>query len=74
MKVKSLTLFALLLLVTLTVTGCGLFFHRCGPRHCGTPCAMGAGENPCQQQMNCVKAEGNKPCCEKMKATETPAQ
>lgn len=74
MKTKSLTLLALLLLATLTVTGCGLFFHRCGPRHCKPDCASAAGEKPCSQQENCVKATEIKPCCEKMKAAETPAQ
>ena len=75
MKTKSLTLLALLLLATLTVTGCGLFFHHhCGPRHCKPDCASAAGEKPCPQQENCVKATENKPCCEKMKAAETPAQ
>ena len=73
MKAQNITLLALLLLGTLTVAGCGLFHHH-GHRRCGTPCEMSAGEKPCQQQENSVKAGGNKPCCEKMKAAETPAQ
>ena len=72
MKAKSITLLALLMLGTMTVAGCGLFHH--GPRRCGTPCGMAAGQMPCQQQENCIKAGCNKPCCVKMKATETPAQ
>jgi hypothetical protein len=72
MKAKSITLLALLMLGTMTVTGCGLFHH--GSRRCNTPCEMAAGEKPCQQKKNCVKADCNKPCCEKMKAAETPAQ
>jgi hypothetical protein len=72
MKTKSITLLALLLLGTLTLAGCGLFHH--GSRRCNTPCEMNAGQQPCLQQENCVKAGCNKPCCEKMKATETPAQ
>jgi len=73
MKVKRITLLALLLLGTLPVAGCGLFHHH-GHRRCGTPCEMAAGEKPCMQQENCVKAGCNKPCCEKLKAAETPAQ
>ena len=72
MKIKSINLLALLLLATLTLSGCGLFHH--GIRRCGTPCEMAAGQPPCQQQENCVKAGCNKPCCAKMKAAETPAQ
>jgi hypothetical protein len=72
MKTKSITLLALLLLGTLTLAGCGLFHH--GYRRCNTPCEMSAGQKPCQQQEACVKAGCNKPCCEKMQATETPAQ
>lgn len=71
MKAKSLTLLTLLLLGILTVAGCGLFHH--GPRRCNTPCEMSAGETPCSQQGNCVKAGCNKPCCVKMKAAEAPA-
>lgn len=71
MKIQKITLLALLLLATLTFAGCALFHH--GPRHCGTPCEMSAGQ-PCQQQENCLKAGCNKPCCEKMKATEPPAK
>jgi hypothetical protein len=72
MKIKSITLLALLLLGTLTLSGCGLFHH--GHRRCGTPCAMSAEQKPCQQQENCVKAECNKPCCAKMKTAEAPVQ
>lgn len=71
MKVKSITLLALLLLGTLTVTGCGLFHH--GPRRCNTPCEISAGQPPCPQQENCVKAGCNKPCCEKVKGAAPPA-
>lgn len=72
MKSKSITLLALLLFGTLTIAGCGFFHH--GHRRCGTPCEMSAGQKPCQQPEDCVKAGCNKPCCEKMKAAETPAQ
>jgi hypothetical protein len=74
MKVQSLTLLTLLLLATLTVAGCGPLFHHCGPHRCGTPCEMAAGQKPCPPQENCVKPAENKPCCDKMKAAETPAQ
>ena len=74
MKNKSLTLLALLLFGTLTLAGCGLFHHH-GHRRGGPPGEMAAGQQPCMQQENCVKAAGNKPCCGvKMPATETPAQ
>ena len=74
MKNKNITLLALLLLATLTVAGCGPLFHRCGPRHCKPGCESAAGQPPCPQSEHCVKATENKPCCEKMKAAETPAQ
>ena len=72
MKTKRLTLLALLLLATLTVAGCGPFFHHGGRCHCKPGCATAAGEKPCPQQENCVKATEVKPCCDKMKAAETP--
>ena len=56
MKNKNITLLALLLLGTLTVAGCGPLFHRCGPRHCKPACEMSAGQTPCQQPEDCVKA------------------
>lgn len=72
MKTNRITLLALLLFGTLTIAGCGFFHH--GHRRCGPPCEMSAGQKPCQQPADCVKAGCNKPCCEKMKAAETPAQ
>ena len=72
MKKQNITLLALLLFGTLTVAGCGFFHH--GHRRCGPPGEMSGGQTPCQQQENNIKAGCNKPCCEKMKATETPAQ
>lgn len=73
MKTQRITLIVLLLLSTMTLAGCGLF-HRCGPHRCGHPCEMATGQKPCPPQENCVKPAENKPCCDKMKAAETPAQ
>lgn len=72
MNPKRLTLIVVLLLSALLFSGCVLFHH--GPRHGNSPCAMSEGKKPCPQQENCVKAGCNKPCCEKMKAAQTPAQ
>jgi hypothetical protein len=72
MKAKGITLLALLLFGTLTLTGCcGL---SPGPRRCGPPGEMTDGQTSCQQQKNCVKADCHKPCCKKMQGAETPAQ
>lgn len=71
MKSKRLTVISLLLLSTLTLAGC--FLHHGGPRHCKSCCESGASQ-PCPQQGDCAKAMENKPCCEKMKAAETPAK
>lgn len=72
MKSKSLTLLALLLLGSLTLSGC--VFHHCGPRRCQPGCESSAGQPPCPQNENCLKVGCNKPCCVKMPAPETPAQ
>ena len=72
MNAKGIPLIAVLLMSALILTGCGLFHH--GHRRCGPPCEVAEGQKPCQQQENCVKAGCNKPCCDKMKAAETPAQ